>query len=252
MEIEKQNEMLAEISKTVFGESACLKIVRPKSLKLLTQNARYFKRETFKQLVQNIKADNRLSSVPLCYSPQKDVLEVLSGNHRVKAAIEADIEWILVIVIIEEISKSRRISAQLSHNALVGVDDPNILADLWAKIDDIKDKLYAGLSSEAVKELEQIKLVTFSTPSLATKTVAFLFTVEEKKRLDDIIEDINRITANETFVFPMSQFNTFFRLIQDVKKKDNIKNGSLAMLKIIEVIENYLKKGEDQPLEMEG
>jgi len=245
MEISARNEELLKISKEIFGEGITYRIVQPTELSLLKQNARFFKKETFKQLVENIKKDQRLSSVPLCIK-EGDKLVVLSGNHRVKAAVQAGIEHIMVMVILEELSESRKIAIQLSHNALVGEDDANIMADLWAKIKDIKDKLYVGLSSDVLSELEDIKFVTFSTPSVATKSISFLFTVDEKEKLDLVIEDLKKITSREIVVFPLAQFEAFFNLIQGFKKSENIKNGSLAMVKIIDIISEYLHKEEAQ------
>lgn len=69
--------------------------VNPKSLKLLKVNARYMKQDEFNKLVANIKRDGCLTQLPFCC---KDADEnkwlVLSGNHRVKAAIEAGLEEI--------------------------------------------------------------------------------------------------------------------------------------------------------------
>jgi hypothetical protein len=62
--IDGQNQILEQISATSFGPDAVLKIVPPAKLHLLRKNARYFKKATFRQLVENIKKDRRLSSVP--------------------------------------------------------------------------------------------------------------------------------------------------------------------------------------------
>ncbi len=233
--IEQQNKTLRETSKMLFGDSAELRIVAPKSLQLLKENARYFKKEQFKQLVANVRQDKRLSSVPLCHVPQDGKLEVLSGNHRVQAAVEADIEWILVIVILGDIAKNEKIAIQLSHNALVGVDDPHILADLWAQIDDIKAKCYAGLSSDTLGELQDIKLVTFSTPTIRTKHLVFAFTEAEVSVIKQILDELGKIPADDVYLAPMEQFEAFFDMLQEVKKKENIKNGSLAMLRLVEL-----------------
>ena len=128
----QRNEELATISQEMFGDGMRLVVVAPASLTLLKDNARFFKRETFRQLRDNIAADKRLSSVPLCYRHEDGRLEVLSGNHRVKASIEAGIPHILVLAVTEELDKSRRIAIQLSHNALVGEDDQrHFWANLW-------------------------------------------------------------------------------------------------------------------------
>ena len=44
-----------------------LEMVTPGELKLLEKNARYMKAEQFQSLVENIKKDGNLSSLPLCY-----------------------------------------------------------------------------------------------------------------------------------------------------------------------------------------
>lgn len=124
MDFADQNETLRALSRTLYGESLTLEIVDPRALRLLAKNARVLSKDTFQQLTANIRRDKRLSSVPLCYRASDGVLDVLSGNHRVSAGIEAGVEHILVMVIEEDLSVSQRIAIQLSHNALVGSDDP--------------------------------------------------------------------------------------------------------------------------------
>ena len=80
------------------------------------------RKAVFEQLTENIRRDGYLSSVPLCQELEGGDLEVLSGNHRVQAAIAAGVEQILVIVIPENASP-RKIAIQLSHNSLTGEDD---------------------------------------------------------------------------------------------------------------------------------
>ena len=58
--------------------------VKLRDLKLLEKNARYMTPQEFSQLVANIKQDGKLMGVPVVYRG-----EVLSGNHRVRAAIKA-------------------------------------------------------------------------------------------------------------------------------------------------------------------
>lgn len=235
-ELDEKNEALDSLGQEVFGGEATLRIVDPRKLVLLKSNARYFKKEAFKQLVENLRKDKRLSSVPLCRTTGKGVLEVLSGNHRVMAAIEAGLDLVMVMVLLGNLGESRRLSIQLSHNALVGQDDPRILADLWAKIGDIKDRLYAGLSSGEVKELDKIKLVSFSTPSLTTRAMTFAFTDPEAERVSAIIEELSAFQASqEMFLADIARFNEFFDALQAAKAKYGIKNASLAMLKLVEL-----------------
>lgn len=241
-DLDRHNQALAEISKEVFPDGVQFRIVEPKRLQLLKQNARYFKKETFKQLVDNIKKDRRLSSVPLCHRLEDGTLEVISGNHRVQAAIEAGIEKIMAIIILEDLTKSDKIAIQLSHNALVGKDDAGILADLWAQIEDIENKLYAGLSSDTVNDLEKIKLVTFTTPQVYTRSVSFIFTDPEKEEIDTVLDLLGTGRSDTRYLAHLKEFEGFFETIQNIKQVDNIKNASLAMVRLIEVAAAYLKE----------
>ncbi len=240
----RRNAELESISQEMFGGGMVLQVVEPSSLKLLKDNARFFKRETFRQLRDNIAADKRLSSVPLCYRHEDGKLEVLSGNHRVQASIEAGISHILVLVITEELDRSRRIAIQLSHNALVGEDDQSILANLWAQIESVQDKLYAGLDSESLKELGDVELVNFSTPQVPAHMVSFMFTDGEKEQLSEILDAIadSAKKSSAVYVCPGRQYEEFIKLLADVKHAEKIRDSSLAMTRLMEIASDWLEK----------
>lgn len=239
----QRNAELVAISQEMFGNGMILQVVVPSSLTLLKDNARFFKRETFRQLRDNIAADKRLSSVPLCYRYPDGKIEVLSGNHRVQASIEAGISHILVLVITEELDKSRRIAIQLSHNALVGEDDQSILANLWAQIDSVQDKLYSGLDSEALKELGDVELVNFSTPQVPAHMVTFMFTDGEKEQLSEILDMLTDSAqkSSSVHVCPSRQYEDFIKLIGDVKNAEKIRDSSLAMTRLMEIASEWLE-----------
>lgn len=242
-DLQRHNETLAELSGRIFGEGMRLMAVDPSSLTLLKDNARFFKRETFRQLRDNVAADKRLSSVPLCYRYEDGKLEVLSGNHRVKASIEAGIPHILVLVITEELEKSKRIAIQLSHNALVGEDDQSILANLWAQIESVADKLYSGLDSEVVKELGDVDLVNVSTPQVPARMVTFMFTDGESEQLSEVLDMLADAAkrSSAVYVSPSERYEAFITLIKDVKDVEKIRDSSLAMLRLLEVSAEWLE-----------
>ena len=53
---------------------------------LIDKNARYMEQTDFRALVENIKRDGELSSVPFCVKYPDGHFTVVSGNHRVEAA----------------------------------------------------------------------------------------------------------------------------------------------------------------------
>lgn len=243
----EDNEKLAEISARMFGDGLTLKVVDPSRLTLLKDNARFFKRETFRQLRDNIASDKHLSSVPLCYQYQDGKLEVLSGNHRVQASIEAGLKKICVLVITSELEKSRRIAIQLSHNALVGEDDQSILANLWAQIDSVADKLYSGLDSELMKELGDVELVNFTTPQIPAHTVTFMFTEAEKDSLKEIMELLEAESARSSLVYLARghQYEEFLGTVNRLKNCEKIRDGALALIKMLEIASEYLDAHEE-------
>jgi len=248
-ELERRNAELAELSSQLWGEGMRLMVVKPEELVLLKENARFFKREVFRQLRDNIKADKRLSSTPLCYQHSDGRLEVLSGNHRVQASVEAGIEHIIVMVVTEELEKSKRIAIQLSHNALVGEDDKNILANLWAQMESVTDQLYSGLDSEVADSVKDVELVDFTTPKIPARMVTFMFTDGEKEQLAAILELLADTAKKSSVVYvcPSEHYQPFVQLIADTKDAEKIRDSSLAMQCLLGVAADWLerrKRGE--------
>lgn len=245
---ETETTVLESISKRIFGEGAKLEIADPRSLVILKKNARVFKKDVFRQLTDNIRKDGRLSSMPLCRRMEDGNLEVLSGNHRVQASIQANLPTILVMVIEAELSRAEQIAIQLSHNALVGEDDKALLAELWSEIEDIEAKLYAGLSSDVVEQLAKVDLVSFTTPQVASRVVTFAFVEDEAERLNAVLESLEAVPAKEVFVQSIKHFDRFFELLEQAKKKCSVRNTSLAMLQIVELCEKALAEMPDPAL----
>ncbi len=100
------------------------------------------KAQTFNRLVENLKHDRVLTQLPLVHKG-----EVLSGNHRVKAALKAGITESDVLELVGDVAPGRRVAIQLSHNSIAGEDDPNLLRDLYEALD-FDEKCYSGITDE--------------------------------------------------------------------------------------------------------
>jgi hypothetical protein len=133
------------------------------------------KAEQFQALVENVKQDGNLSSLPLCYREKDGNLRGLSGNHRVMAARQAGVEQVLVMVVGDEKDADERLAIQLSHNAIAGQDDLVILKELWEAITDVQAKVYAGLDSDTVKALQGIQFAAIAEQRLGYKMTPSCF-----------------------------------------------------------------------------
>jgi hypothetical protein len=213
-----------------------LELAAPGELKLLEKNARYMKAEQFQNLVENIKKDGNLSSLPLCYREKDGKLRVLSGNHRVMAARQAGVEQVLVLVIGEEKDTDERLAIQLSHNAIAGQDDLVILKELWESIKDVQARMYAGLDSDTLKALESIQFAAISEQRLRYKLTTFLFLPEELEDLDQLLKETAVAFAGDAvYLANLNTYDAFFELIVRIKKKCQIKNSAAAFLKLMEL-----------------
>lgn len=240
MDFSTENDTLSRISKALYGDALTLAVMDPKDISLLKKNARILKKDVFQQLTANIGRDKRLSSVPLCHRLSDGRVEVLSGNHRVQASVEAGIERILVMIIEEDLTRSQAVAIQLSHNALVGEDDPALLAELWAEIEEIAEKTYAGLSSDVVEKLDKIDLTSFTTPQVSTRTMTFAFVDSEAECLNAVLDELDGLPAKEIWLADVGQFDRFFDLLEATKRTFDVRNASLAMLKLMDLAEEAI------------
>ena len=213
-----------------------LEMVAPGELKLLEKNARYMKAEQFQNLVENIKKDGNLSSLPLCYREKDGKLRVLSGNHRVQGARQAGVEQVLVMVVGDEKDADERLAIQLSHNAIAGQDDLVTLKELWEAITDVQAKVYAGLDSDTVKALQGIQFAAIAEQRLQYKLANFMFLPEEIESLDELLKETAVAFASDVvYLANLDTYDAFFDLVVKIKKKCVVKNSAAAFLKLLEL-----------------
>ena len=107
------------------------------------KNARYMTKDQLNRLTDNIRQDGFLSQLPFGLKQSDGKYMMLSGNHRIKAAIKAEQRRVLILFGLEaDFDKNRRLALQLSHNAIVGQDNPLVLRDIYSEIDDLLNKEY--------------------------------------------------------------------------------------------------------------
>lgn len=198
--------------------------VKLRDLKLLKRNARYMKDAQFQQLVENLRADGCLTSAPLVYDG-----EVLSGNHRVQAAIEAGIDEADAIEITSRLSKKQKVAIQLSHNAIVGDDDPSVLQDLYAGLD-LSYKAYSGLTDDDFKGLSEIDTTALSVGAASYDELVFLFLPEDDAVFSEALAKIEAVKKRpRRLAAHYRDFDLIFNAIIAVKEKHNIHNAAVAL-----------------------
>jgi hypothetical protein len=214
------------------------------------RNARFMPKQEWEQLVANLRLDGELTSTPLValggIAPLTDggveQLEVLSGNHRVLAAIEAGIEDADVLELVTPVGIERKRAIQLAHNKIAGRDDPNTLQQLYESLG-IESRIYTGLSDEDFK-LPDVDLASLSIGGLKFQEVVLAFLPPEKEALDQLLERTRAGTQAQIHLARIEDFDPFLDLISRIKSKRRVVNSAVALGIAIELAAQRLDQIE--------
>lgn len=213
----------------------------PRSLVQLKENARYMKHEEFQRLVQNIREDGCLTSYPLVYPEEDGSLIILSGNHRVAAAIEAGLNEIEWIQIEDKLPNAKKIAIQLSHNALVGHDDLDILKSLYEQIDDMDLKMYSGLDDKTLELMDKASPDSIGEASLETRIVSLIFLPSDlEKAKEEIDKAINFTASDERWLAYGKDFDAYMDSIEATQSAYGVKNTATAFSLIMDVFDRNI------------
>ena len=205
-------------------------------LKLLAKNARYMAEPEFNRLVENLTRDGVLTSLPLVYRG-----EVLSGNHRVQAAIKAGIKEADVIEIETELSEEQQRAIQLSHNALTGKDDPNILREIYESLS-LDWKRYSAVYEEMFK-LDEEKAIALGIPIAKYDELVIAFLPEDREAFFAFATMLEtRYKKAYALIGDRSDFDAFFDAVLAVKDGRKIGNTGTALRVMAEIVAEVLAK----------
>jgi hypothetical protein len=221
-----------------------LKLVDPNNLKGQRVNARYMKAETMQQLVENVKKDKRLESVPLIYEDGEQD-RIISGHHRVEAAKSAKIPYILCMVAKPE-DRDEVVSKQLSHNALVGQDDQQVLTELFNSIQSIEKRIATGLQDAIAK----ISYTSLNYRLGNWKELVLLLLPEDiglfDEAMDEIMKQMQCSADAEIRLGSMEAFDKFAKAMMKVKRAENIKSNGTALMRLVELAQERMSEQQIQ------
>lgn len=202
----------------------------------------------FRQLVDNLKLDGALTSAPLVYQGT-----VLSGNHRVQAAIEAGIEEGDVIEILTPLDDKRQVALQLSHNAIVGQDDPGMLAELYGALD-IEWKQYSGLTDAALNDIHELDVNALALGQPEYQELVLLFLPEEQAAFLRALKTVEGKLKKgvPVIVGRFEDFDRFFEAVVAMKKIKGVHNSALAVRMIAQLALTALEGGETEAVPTEA
>ncbi|MGI5151323.1 ParB N-terminal domain-containing protein [Plantactinospora sp. CA-294935] len=219
----------------------------PRELTLLEVNARYMRKEQYDRLVANIRRDGCLTSTPLVWHDvDGDRKVVLSGNHRVKAAIDAGLPEVTVMVVQQKLSRSRQVALQLSHNAIAGEDDPATLKQLYEKLDDVDWRAYSGLDDKQLDLLAQVDLEGLSEANLDFATVQLVFLPHELDGARASFDEARKLVqADARWIAGYVDYEPTLDALATSHGAHNVGNVATALGLILAVFERHLGELRD-------
>lgn len=191
-------------------------------LKFLDGNPRYMTPAQFKRLVANLEHDGVLTSAPLIYKG-----EVISGNHRVQAAIKAGITEADVIEITSELTNAQKKAIALSHNSISGQDNLSLLQEYYDDLDSFL-KEYSGLTDDVFK-VDELDMSSITVGAPKYQQLNILFLPEECEIFIDAIKQIGKKQNALNLFASMDDFDSFFDSVTKTKKVMNAHNSALAL-----------------------
>lgn len=220
--------------------------INPKELKLLEVNARYMKHEEFNKLVNNIKRDKALTSVPFCCLDKDGKWLVLSGNHRVQAAVEAGLEEIQIMVTKDSLSKSQKIGIQISHNSIAGQDDMAILKELYEAIDDFEYKAYCGLDDKTLELMEQVGKEGLSAFGFEYQVLNLMFLPNEIAEISRIIKEAKKeVGQNKTLLARYEDYDRCLDSMNEISAAKNIRNTATVFKAMLDIVDRHKDELKD-------
>lgn len=194
-----------------------------------TENARFMPAGEFNQLTANIKKDGVMTTVPLIHEGV-----VLSGNHRVQAAIAAGLLEADVIEVVGEVTPERLLALQLSHNAISGQDNPNTLKRLYSSLS-FEWRKYSGLTDGELGQLKEIDIQALGIGAPQYQELVLLFLPTERERfalaLEKIKKRLDTFAKKDIIVHTtrLEDFDAVFDAMVKVKNHASVYNSAIAL-----------------------
>lgn len=206
----------------------------------LEKNAHYMDKQTLDKLTSNIAADGFLSQLPFGMKRDDGKFLILSGNHRLKASIIAGLKYILILYI-DKVSKDKQVAYQLSHNALVGKDDLQMLKDIYATMESLEAKEFSGLNGIEFIDVNKLHVPAIGDANIELTEMKFLFVESRANEVRNVICELEKQKLDDNTSIVVGSFDEFIKTLTEVKKKYGIKSNSVAFGRMVDICRQELK-----------
>jgi hypothetical protein len=216
-----------------------LAVVPPADIQGVEKNAHYMPKRVYDQLRANVERDKNLSSLPFCWRKPDGSFVALSGNHRSRIAAEVGVPLVMILYTDEDLSRPQQVAIQLSHNSLVGLDNPTTLRELWDEVNVLDWKIYTGLDDGLLKTIEPVAVTKINEEPLRFEEMHMLFLTPEIERIEATLKALGASTKKR-LAAQYADFDRFFETLLTFKEASGIVNSATAFMAMIEIVEAWI------------
>jgi hypothetical protein len=217
------------------------------------KNARVMSPEAMERLIENVRSEGRLESLPFGVH-RGGFIELVSGHHRARAAVAAGITTFPMLVDTRDLTRDRVKSKQLAHNAINGTDNEAMLRQIFSEIDDVTARLEAfvvvddkfmdgvGAGAKAINEEIAIKWPVLS----------FTFLPAQRERFEIIIDRLAKQVpkdCDELWLVNETAAAAFSDALGRIGRKFDIRSTGNIVGRIVELANAHLDAIEQQEKE---
>ena len=210
-----------------LGDGICIAKVELADLREQDLNARVMDDAKFNQLVENIGKRGTLEQLPYCALTDRGI-EIVSGNHRVRAARKAGLKETAILLDRSGLSRSAIAAKQLAHNSIEGTDDQDVLRQIASTITDVDEMLETALGQDYFKKVqEEAEKMPLPKVSFDWKTVQFTFLPTQVADLDRLVDATPK--ADYEGVAPLELFDGFAEALRRTERFEDVRNVGTAV-----------------------
>jgi hypothetical protein len=219
--------------------------ISPLLLKEQDKNARVQSSGTFKSLVRNVTKRKALESLPYVAKVGEDFW-IMSGHHRVRAAITAKLETIVVLVDTAPLTRSEIRAKQIAHNAINGTDDPAVLLQLLDEIEDVQALLESAVSRDTLNKMAKPVVVPDVAVDYDFKVITFAFLPSHIRKLDAVCDALKG--SDKVLTAELESHKAMAKALKALGKADDIRSMGAIVYRMVEIIMQYVdqKKGAEE------
>jgi len=230
-----------------LGVGLELRWVKIAELKEQDVNAQIMMPDKFERLTENIRERGIVESLPYCYDPRDGTpIQIVSGHHRTRAARNAGLDIIPVLVDTLEMSASQVASKQIAHNALVGQTDADVLSELLKAVsDNVDDLLRTGLSEAELPHVGKLD-VPLDVPrgNFDFRTISFTFLPHQFDAFKAVVDSLP--PSDMVGVASMEQYEAFTKAVSEYIRVKDVRHVGTVLSILTRLAEEAVADHEDE------